>query len=126
MKVVSCLVGVMVFSSIASAEDDFFAGTIKYMDNLKTCTAYTFSYKHPIIPNFVGQNVIKARKDDKCQVTIVMPGNRKMECELTAETVRLMTSEDKYREARAKTMSGSSSDPVSRKMNEECRISKQE
>jgi hypothetical protein len=109
-------------SGAGIAAEDFYAGTIKYYDNLKTCTPYTFSYPHPLVPGFTGQNVIKGKKGDKCQVTMLMPGNLKMQCEFSAATIKLMTSEAKYKEAREHQMSGSTSDPASEKMNEECKV----
>jgi hypothetical protein len=109
-------------SSPSFASDDYEAGTLKYMDNLKTCTPSNFSYPHPFVQGFTGQNIIKGRKADNCLVTLVMPGNKKLNCEFTPETIKLLTSEAKYQEVREHRMSGSTSDPISKKMTEECKL----
>ena len=101
---------------------DYTAAAIQYLDHLKACTPHTFKYPHPFVPSFTGQDIIKGREGDKCHVTFIMPNNLKMECELSAETIRLMTSEAKYREARAGEFQGSSSDPESKRVGQECRL----
>jgi len=57
-----------------------------------------------------------------CLVAFIMPGDKKLECAFTPETIKLLTSEAKYREAREHKMSGSTSDSISEKMAEECKL----
>jgi hypothetical protein len=103
-----------------AASSDFCANTIKYYDNLKMCTPYTFSYPHPLMPTFTGKNIIVGKKGDKCDVVFLMPGDMKMSCRFSQETIALMTSEAKYKEARECSFTASSSDPVNERMDKEC------
>ena len=98
------------------------AGAVKYLDHLKTCTPYTLQYPHPIVPGFTAQNIIKKKVAGKCLVTFVMPGNKKLNCQFTPETVKLLTSEEKYEEARHGSYSGATSDAVNQRMSEECKL----
>jgi hypothetical protein len=112
----------IVLWSPSHAGDDQEASALRYLDNLKTCTPYSFSYPHPFVRGFTGQNIIKGKMAGNCLVTFVMPGDKKLECAFTPETIKLMTSEDKYQEAREHKMSGSMSDSISKKMTEECKL----
>ena len=101
---------------------DFKADTLKFMDNLKTCTPHTFSYAHPMMKGFTGKNIIKGKKGSKCEVSYLMPGDMKMDCAYSSETVKYMTSEQKYKEAREGTSSGSVLDANGKKMADECKF----
>ena len=98
------------------------AGALEYLDNLKTCTPFTFNYPHPFVPGFTAQNIIKGKLAGNCRVTFVMPGDKKLNCQFTPETVKLLTSEAIYEEARQNRYSGSTSDPASKRMSEECKM----
>ncbi|HED13994.1 MAG TPA: hypothetical protein ENI62_10150 [Gammaproteobacteria bacterium] len=95
-------------------------GTISYMDKLRSCTPHTFSYPHPFLKGFTGKNIIKGMRDDQCIVDYVMPNNMLMHCAYSAETIAMLTSEQKYREARTGRFSGSTSSRESKAMTKEC------
>ncbi len=97
-----------------SEGNTFTEGAITYMNKLKSCTPHTFSY------SLAGKNIIKGMQREKCMVDYVMPNNMLMRCAYSAETIALLTSEQKYREVRTGRMSGSSSSPESKAMAREC------
>jgi hypothetical protein len=108
--------------SPAYAGNEIDAGAVKYLDHLKTCTPFTLQYPHPAVPGFTAQNIIKQKVAGNCLVTFVMPGDKKLNCQFTPETVKLLTSEAKYEEARQNRYSGATSDAVSQRMSEECKL----
>jgi hypothetical protein len=121
-KIVLAVSLVIALWSPSHAGDDHDASALRYLDSLKTCTPYSFSYPHPFVRGFTGQNIIKGKMADNCLVTFIMPGDKKLECAFTPDTIKLLTSEAKYQEAREHKMSGSTSDSISKKMTEECKL----
>lgn len=95
------------------------AAVVAYYDHLKTCTPYTFSYQFG--PGSKFENVIKGMSGDKCHVSFLMPGPSTMDCLFTQRTIELLTSESKYREARAGKSTGSSSSEEGSRMTQECK-----
>ena len=98
------------------------AGAVKYLDSLKTCTPFALKYPHPFVPGFTAQNIIKEKVAGNCLVTFVMPGDKKLNCRFTPETVKLLTSEAKYAEARQNRYTGAASDAANQRMSEECKL----
>lgn len=98
------------------------ADAVKYLDSLKTCTRFTLKYLHPFVPGFTAQNIIRKKIAGNCLVIFVMPGDKKLNCRFTPETVKLLTSEAKYAEARENRYTGSTSDAVSQRMSHECKL----
>ena len=123
-RIFAVLAAIFLFPSLghADTESEFYDGSIIYLNNLKTCTPYTFTYRHPFVENFTAQNAIKGQQGGKCFVTTTMPKNMQLECQLSPDTINLMTSEAKYRELRKHEMSGSTSDPASTAANRECTL----
>ncbi|HEV7613942.1 MAG TPA: hypothetical protein VGO37_18830 [Steroidobacteraceae bacterium] len=113
-------VGATLLSPAYAGNED--AGAVKYLDHLKTCTPFTLQYPHPIVPGFTAQNIIKEKVAGNCLVTFVMPGDKKLNCRFTSETIKLLTTEAKYAEARQNRYVGSTSDAVSQRMAEECKL----
>ena len=105
-----------------AADDAPGAAALKYLDNLKICTPYTYSYPHPFIKGFRGQNIIKGKMGANCLVTFIMPGDKKLECQFSAETVTLLTNDAAYEQVRQQKMVGSTSDPVNIRMAQECKL----
>ena len=70
--------------------EQYVSDTFSYMENLSACTAYTYTYPHPMIPGFTGKNVIKGYESDKCLIQIHMPGNILMECKASGRHVELL------------------------------------
>jgi hypothetical protein len=101
-----------------NASDDLSTGATQYLDHLKSCIPYTFKYPHPLVAGFTGENIIKGRQGDKCQVIYLMPNNLRAECEHGPATITRMTSESAYQEARAGefnfSFSSNSDGPASR------------
>lgn len=106
-----------------AAEPDaaFYKQTMYYMDNLKTCTPYTFSYPNPLDPGTTSKNIIKGKSGDHCLVEFILPNDMKMECSFSTAAISALTSEQKYEEARKHEMSGSSEDQASQFMSKECK-----
>ncbi len=77
------------------------AGAVRYLDDLKTCTPYTWKYPNPFVPGFTDQDIIRGKRGDKCQVTYLMPNDLKADCEHSAATIKQMTSESAYEQARS-------------------------
>jgi len=100
-----------------SEGNTFSERAITYYNKLKTCTPHTFSYGP------AGKNIIKGMQREKCMVDYVMSNNMLMRCAYSAETITLLTSEQKYQELRTGRMSGSSSSPESKAMSRECTTS---
>jgi hypothetical protein len=118
--ILTASLGVTLLSQTYAADEA--AGALKYLDNLKACAPFTFSYPHPFVRGFLGQNIIKGKMGGNCHVTFVMPGNKRLECNFTPETVRLLTDEAAYEAARQQKFVGSTSDPASKRMSEECKL----
>jgi len=66
--------------------DDTFA----YVKSLNSCTPHIYTYPHPIIPGFIGKNIIQGYEDNKCLIQIHMPGNILMECKASGRHVELL------------------------------------
>ena len=105
----------------ANAQSGASQQAIMYYDNLKTCTPYTYSYANPFAKNAMSQNMIKGKSGNNCIVTYILPNNMKMECAFSPAAINSMTSEQKYNEARQGIMSGSTNDPASQYMQNECK-----
>jgi len=84
--------------------DEFYSGTIKWYDNLKTCNPYARTYLHP----FLGVqeiDAIKGKDGDLCIVTQEAVGKILFECRYTAEGLKTVTQDVLYQDAKNKTMS---------------------
>ncbi len=108
-----------------SAKNNFFAESMKYMDYLKSCTPHIFSYQHPLAKEFVGQNIIKGKKGDRCFVTMIMPNNQKMECNLSSSTIKILTAPSKYQEARQHKLVGANRAIEDLQTQRECKMSEE-
>lgn len=119
---------VLVFSFLfllafpCAAKNHFFADSIKYMDHLKSCTPHIFSYQHPFAKGFIGQNIIKGKKGDRCFVTIFMPNNQKMECNFSPPTIKILTAPSKYEAARQHKATGSNQTFENSQTQRECKV----
>ena len=106
----------------ADETDKSGAGALKYLDNLKMCAPFTYSYPHPFVKGFRGQNIIKGKIGGNCLVSFVMPGDKRLECQFSPETVALLTNEAAYEQARQQKFTGSTSDPANTRMQQECKF----
>jgi len=103
-----------------AATEDFYSGTITWLDNLKTCTPYSRSYLHPFLA--VQQiDTIKGMDGDQCMVSQETTGQFIFECRYTAEGLKTMTQDSFYQDAKNKTMS-SSGDDVNQVLSQQCTI----
>ena len=107
------------YTSYAETVPDFFQGVITYMDHLKSCVPYTFRYQNPFMPDAVSQNVIRGRSGNHCLVTM-QTGPYTWDCSFSPEAISAMTGDAKYSDARSHTLSGSSNDPSSQYLRQEC------
>ncbi|MEO2177455.1 MAG: hypothetical protein ABGY96_25615, partial [bacterium] len=64
--------------------------TFAYVKSLNSCTPHTYTYSHPIIPGFIGKNIIKGYEGNKCLIQIHMPGDIIMECKASSRHVELL------------------------------------
>ncbi|HEU5047763.1 MAG TPA: hypothetical protein VFT64_07970 [Rickettsiales bacterium] len=109
------------YAAAAEPDNAFYEHSMMYMDNLKTCTPYTFAYPNPMDPSSTSKNIIKGKEGDHCLVEFLLPNNMKMECSFSPAAITALTSEQKYDEARKHEMSGSSEDNASQFMTQECK-----
>ena len=70
--------------------DKFVEDSFTYIKNLATCNPSTYSYSHPIVPEFTGKNVIQGYKDGNCLIDMHMPNNIIMQCKASLRTVEMM------------------------------------
>lgn len=117
------LLGAIATLSAASvrAADYPYAAAIQFLDHMKTCTPYSFTYLMPDA-DFTVQNIIKGERSGKCQVTYFMADKSKLECELSAETIKLMTSDTQYKALRSGKPPASAEEGGMRLL-QECRVS---
>lgn len=109
------------YTAAAESDSDLSERSMFYMDNLKTCTKYTFTYTNPLDPTSTLKNVIKGKQGDHCMVEFIMPNNMKMECSFSPAAIQALTSEQKYEEARKHEIPGSTEDTASQFMTQECK-----
>jgi hypothetical protein len=64
--------------------------TFTYIQNLGTCNPSTYSYPHPLVPGFIGKNVIRGNSDGSCLIDMYMPNDMIMKCTASNRTVELM------------------------------------
>jgi hypothetical protein len=114
--------GISLLSPVLRGDEIGGPSALKYLDNLKTCTPFTYSYPHPFVHGFTGQNIIKGKEAGICLVTFVMPHDKKLECRFTSETIKLLTSEAAYEEVRQQNFAFANSAPASKRMAEECKL----
>jgi len=100
--------------------DNIYAGTMVWMDHLKTCTPYARTYMHPLLA--VQQtDSIKGMEDNLCLVTQETAGKFIFECRYTSEGLKIMTQDAFYEQAKNKTPSVYGED-VNQVMSEQCAI----
>jgi len=70
--------------------EEFVNNSLAYFENLKTCNPSTYSYPHPMIPGFIGRNVIKGYKGEDCLIDMHMPNNIIVQCKASSRHVELI------------------------------------
>jgi|TARA_Y100000031_G_scaffold101368_1_gene111130 hypothetical protein len=75
--------------------DKYIFDTILYVENLGVCYPSTYSYPHPLVPGFIGRNVIKGLDGEFCLIEMFMPNDLVMKCRASRRTVGLMQNETK-------------------------------
>ena len=90
-----------------------------YLDSLKTCEPGEFRFSYPGFGTY--DNTIVGRSGDRCQVRIEHPQIR-MTCNYTQAMIALLTSEEKYEDARNGVLRGSTDSEESKLMSEECSV----
>jgi hypothetical protein len=98
------------------------AGTnqaVAYLDALKECAPGEFHFSYPGLGDF--QNTIQGRADERCRVNIVQ-SNMNMACSFSDETIVLLTSAEKYENAKKGVLEGSTDSEESARLNKECQI----
>lgn len=117
------LLGIFTSFSYATEIDlvESCAAHIKFYDNLKMCNPSTLSFKNPLFPDTIMQNIIDGKKGDKCLVTFLFSPDNKNVCELSQQTIKFMTTDEKYKEMReCKSFAGSEDDPAVIGLVKEC------
>lgn len=92
---------------------------IGYLDSLKTCEPGEFRFSYPGFGTY--DNTIVGRDGDRCQVRIEHPQIR-MTCNYSDTMIALLTSEEKYQDARNGVLRGSTDSEESKLMSEECSV----
>jgi len=99
---------------------EYFSQTIKWLDNLKTCSPYQRSYLNPVF-NMQQIDTIKGKEGELCVVIQETAGKYQFECRYTAEGIKIMTQDSFYKDAQNKILSASGSD-VTDVMSKQCSI----
>jgi hypothetical protein len=117
----------MMASALLCAQDleAFFNGSIKFLEHLKTCTPFSFTYEHPLIGD-QAEHRIAGKENGACHVVYVIPTGERdrvitRDCHLSDSTIALMTTDEKFKQLRDWITAGSTSDPVNTAMDRECR-----
>jgi len=76
-------------------KDKYIFDTLLYVENLGVCHPSTYSYPHPLVPDFIGRNVIKGVDGEFCLIEMFMPNDLVMKCRASRRTVELMQNETK-------------------------------
>ena len=92
---------------------------VAYLDSLKACAPGEFSFTYPGRGEY--RDIILGKEGPNCQVRIVHSGSS-IDCSFTEETVSLLTSAQKYANARKGVLQASTDPEESARINKECRI----
>ena len=93
---------------------------VAYLDALAECRTGTFPTVMPGVGSI--DNIIDGRDAGRCLVRTAMLG-REIVCRYSNETIALLTSPDKYEDARNGVIRGSTGSEESRRVGEECTTS---
>lgn len=96
----------------------FIDGSLMWMDNLKTCNPSTISVTVPVF-NIVQTNTIIGREGDLCLVKMVNE-MAIVDCRFTPEAIQSLTRDELYKNLEAGIIKGSTSDPSTKFVNEQC------
>lgn len=95
-------------------------GSLLWMDNLKTCNPSTISVTMPLFHmNIVQTNTIIGREGDLCLVKMVNEMSI-LDCRFTPEAIQSLTRDELYKNLEAGIIKGSTSDPSTEFINEQC------
>jgi len=95
------------------------ANLIAYMEALKTCTPGDYP---AVLPGFGEiQNTIEGRNGQNCRVRTGRPATM-LTCDYSQETIALLTSAQKFEEARNGVFQGSTDSEESERVSEECTV----
>ena len=92
---------------------------VAYLDALKACTPGEHHFSLPGLGKF--DYAIQGPGDSGCQVMIVANGVA-MQCEFSAKMVALLTTEEKYEDARNGVLQGSTDSAESELLAQECEV----
>lgn len=92
---------------------------IGYLDSLKACEPGEFEFSYPGFGTY--HNTIVGSSGDGCQVRIAHP-QITMTCDYSEAMIALLTSEEKYEDARNGVLRGSTDSAESKLMSEECAV----
>ena len=96
------------------------ADRVAYLDALAHCTAGTFSVVMSGGRSI--DNIVDGREGNRCVVRTRMQG-REILCRYSSETIALLTSPEKYEDARTGVVRGSTDSEESRRVSQECAAS---
>ena len=92
---------------------------VAYLDALKSCTPGQFQFSAPGLGQ--SRNTVLGRVGDRCQVKIVH-SRISVDCAFSDETIALLTSPQKYDDARTGTLAGSTDSEESDRVSRECKV----
>ena len=92
---------------------------VAYLDALKACAPGEFHFSYAGLGEF--RNTVVGKEGERCRVTIVH-SNMSLACSFSDETIALLTSAQKYDNAKEGVLEGSTDSEESARMNKECRI----
>ncbi|HZQ24869.1 MAG TPA: hypothetical protein VFA89_18925 [Terriglobales bacterium] len=95
------------------------AVAVRYLDHLRSCTAYTYNYPEPLAHS-IAESTIRGRNGDACQVRFAVPNSYTAECAFSEAALRALTSQAKYRQARMGNFNASLSEAEGKRFGSEC------
>ncbi len=103
----------------ADGSDPESGDVIGYLASLQTCEPGEFEFSYPGFGTY--HNTIVGQEGDRCRVRIEHP-QITMTCDYSEAMISLLTSEEKYEDARTGVLQGSTDSEESRLMSEECSV----
>jgi hypothetical protein len=91
---------------------DYFSDTATFLDHLKECKRFEYSYPHPMKFEFTARSTIKWEKEDHCHVEYTAPPDKVLSCKFTKDCVDLLTAPEKYRDLKQKKFNLDIKDPA--------------
>ena len=106
-------------TDVATGSGETSGNLVHYLDSLKSCEPGEFHFTNTGMGEF--RSSIVGRNGDRCRVFTEYAGHR-VACSYSDTTIALLTTEQKYDEARNGVLQGSTDSEESKRLTEECAL----